>query len=224
MRLLLVEDDQIIAKNLRELLVRHGYAVDWVETADEASDSVATGEYDGVILDRRLPDGDGVKALSEWRQEGIKTPVLVLTALSQKEEVVRGLDAGADDYLAKPFVATELLARVRAMVRRAVRAPHKPVIKLADLAIDTNTHRVERAGQVIELSPREYAILEYLAIHPGQVVERVTLLSHAWDETVDLFSNALDVHMTHLRKKIDGTSRRRLLRTVRGKGYMLWQG
>lgn len=224
MRLLLVEDDQVIASNVKQLLTEHNYAVDWVGTAAEADDSVLTGEYDGVILDRLLPDGEGNKILSQWREEGVKTPVLLLTALAQKEEIVRGLDAGADDYLTKPYVATELLARVRALVRRAVRTPHKPIIRIADLTIDTNTHRVERAGREIQLSPREYSILEYLAIHPGTVVERVTLLSHAWDETVDLFSNALDVHMTHLRKKIDGLGERPLLQTVRGKGYLLWQG
>lgn len=223
MRLLLIEDDLVIAKNLKELLVGHGYVVDHTETGEDGCDRITTGDYDVGVVDRRLPDGDALQMLKEWRKEGLKTPILLLTALSQKDEIVKGLDAGADDYLGKPFEIKELLARIRALQRRGVRIPMKPILEIADLKINTNTHEVQRAGVVISLSPHEYGILEYLAIHAGQAVERITLLSHAWDETVDLFSNALDVHIANLRRKIDGKRKKPLIKTIRGKGYMLCQ-
>lgn len=223
MHLLLIEDDLVIAKNLKQLLVSHGYAVDHTQTGEEGHERITSGDYDVAVVDRSLPDGDGLAMMKSWRVEGLKTPVLLLTALSQKDEIVKGLDAGADDYLGKPFEIKELLARIRALVRRGVRIPTKPILEIADLKINTNTHEVQRAGAMVPLSPHEYGILEYLAIHAGQAVERITLVSHAWDETVDLFSNALDVHMANLRRKIDSRRKKPLIKTIRGKGYMLCQ-
>lgn len=221
MRLLLVEDDPAIAHNLLALLRREHYAADQAGTLALSEEKVQAEAYDLAIVDRNLPDGDGLALIPRIRAEHPETLVLVLTAKVQNDDIVAGLDCGADDYVTKPFIPESLLARIRALLRRAKRVPIAPTLTVADLTIDTNTHQVARAGVAIDLSPREYAILEYLARHPCQTIDRMTIMTHVWDEEIDLFSNTVDVHIRYLRRKIDEHHKQRLIYTVRGKGYLL---
>lgn len=221
MRILLVEDDSIIAKNIRIFLKRKNYSVDLSETIEDAYDKSVTEEYDLIILDRGLPDGDGLTLIKKIRDEEVHTPILVLTARNEDLDIVEGLNLGADDYLSKPFDMEVLTARIKALSRRLNKIPLKPIIEINDLVINLNSAEVKRNNNVIKLSPREYAILEYMAIHPNQVIDRMTLLSHAWDENVDMFSNTVDVHIKYLRNKIDEGHNIKLIKTIRGKGYML---
>lgn len=221
MRILLVEDDSIIAKNIIIFLKRKNYSVDLSETIEDAYDKSVTEEYDLIILDRGLPDGDGLTLIKKIRDEEVHTPILVLTARNEDLDIVEGLNLGADDYLSKPFDMEVLTARIKALSRRLNKIPLKPIIEINDLVINLNSAEVKRNNNVIKLSPREYAILEYMAIHPNQVIDRMTLLSHAWDENVDMFSNTVDVHIKYLRNKIDEGHDIKLIKTIRGKGYML---
>ncbi|QQG41316.1 MAG: response regulator transcription factor [Candidatus Woesebacteria bacterium] len=221
MRLLLLEDDTIIAANIKSLLKGQGYAVDLAETIEEADLKISDNEYDCLILDRKLPDGEGLDLVKKLRVQNYKTPILILTARNQNYDQIEGLNVGADDYLAKPFDIDVLSARIRTLIRRGERIPSKPIIKIDDLVIDTNSQKVLRQNIEINLSPREYSILEYLALHKGQVIDRMTLLTHVWDENVDLFSNTVDVHIRYLRNKIDVKHRKKLIKTVRGGGYIL---
>ena len=217
MRILVIEDEAEIAENLAKSLESQGYAVDVSANVAEGTEKILGGEYDMLIADRRLPDGDGLMVVDQARVAGLSIPVLILTAKSQKSDVVTGLDSGADDYLAKPFEMTELLARVRALMRRRKRKVRRPILVIGRLTIDTNSHEVSSGGKRINLSPKEYAVLEYLAEHPNMAVERLELMTHVWDEEVDLFSNTVDVHVRYLRRKLG----QRVIQTVRGKGYML---
>lgn len=220
MRILIVEDDIRLADNIATMLKHDSYAVDVANNASEASDKVISPDYDLVILDWKLPDGSGIEICKMMREEEVFTPVLILTANSQNEDKVEGLDAGADDYLTKPFNHDELLARVRALVRRkdVVTAP---IIKISDLVIDTNLKLVSRNKVNIDLSPREYSLLEYLATRIDTAVSRVDLLSHVWDENANMFSNTVDVHIKYLRDKIDSNHATKLIKTVKGQGYAL---
>lgn len=220
MRILLCEDDPIIARNATEILTNAGYAVTTVGTAAEATTYLLSEEADCAILDRGLPDGDGLSVVTSLRTHNISVPILLLTAYSAPQEKVAGLNSGADDYLAKPYEPAELMARVRALIRRGTGAARLPILTFGALAIDTNTRTVTAAGKTVELSPKEYALLEYLAYHPCQALDRVTILTHAWDENIDLFSNTVDVHIRYLRRKL-GKTGSLLIRTVKGKGYML---
>lgn len=221
MRLLVVEDDLTIAANLIKILSKNSFSVDSATHIKTAFDKAITDDYDCLILDRNLPDGDGLTLIPALRQEKIYTPILILTARNQPQETVEGLNIGADDYLVKPFRLEELLARVRALIRRGKRIPSSPSIKIGDLKLNINQQQVIRQGKNINLSPREYAILEYLCLHPCQVIDRVTLMTHAWGEEIDLFSNTVDVHIRYLRRKIDVGKKLKLIKTVRGKGYMV---
>lgn len=221
MRILLVEDDPELSANLKAILTRLSFAVDGASHWHDAYERAVAEPYDCIVLDRGLPDGDGLELVTKLRQENISAPVLVLTAKAQTGDLVSGLNSGADDYLTKPFKLEELTARIRALTRRAKRIPVKPVLTVADLTVDTNTRAVSRNQRKISLSPKEYAVLEYLALHSCQAIDRMTLLEHAWGETIDLFSNTVDVHIRYLRQKIDRGHRHQLIRTVRGKGYML---
>lgn len=221
MRLLVVEDDEVLSKNIFLLLSKLSYAVDAASTLTAAWDLASSEPYDCIILDRSLPDGDGLELVRKLREASTSSPILMLTARNQTHDLIEGLDAGADDYLSKPFRFNELTARVRALTRRAVRIPSKPIITIRDLVINTNTHVVTMNGKVIDLSPKEYAILEYLSLHEGQVVDRMVLLEHAWGETIDLFTNTVDVHIAYIRKKIEMKQKKQLILTIRGKGYML---
>lgn len=221
MRLLLVEDDEEIAGNLKLILERHGFAVDVAPDAHSARDKAIDEQYDLFVLDWMLPDGSGVKLAKEIRAEGVHAPILMLTAKSDTSDIVEGLDSGADDYLTKPFTTTELLARLRALLRRKAQPVSGSTILIDDLQIDTNTYEVTRAGKKICLSPKEYSLLLYLAQNSHRALERMELLSHVWDEETDVFSNTVDVHILYLRRKIDSASPRKLIKTVKGKGYRL---
>ena len=221
MRILLVEDDSIIAKNISIFLKRKGYSIDLAENLEEGYDKSLSEDYDLIVLDRGLPDGDGLTLIKKIRDEEVHTPILVLTARNEDLDIVEGLNMGADDYLSKPFDMEILTARIKALSRRLNKIPLKPIIEIDDLVINLNTAEVKRNNKVIKLSPREYSILEYMAIHPNQVIDRMTLLSHAWDENVDLFSNTVDVHIKYLRNKIDEGHKTKLIKTIRGKGYMI---
>lgn len=221
MRLLLVEDDSIISKNIMIFLKRKGYSVDLSESIEDAYDKSTTEDYDLIILDRGLPDGDGITLIKKIRDEDVHIPILVLTARNEDIDIIEGLNLGADDYLSKPFDLEILIARIKALTRRLNKIPLKPILEINDLVINLNSAEVKRNNVTIKLSPREYSILEYMAIHPNQIIDRMTLLSHAWDENVDMFSNTVDVHIKYLRNKVDEGHEVKLIKTIRGKGYML---
>lgn len=221
MRILLVEDDKVISKNIQTIFSKRGFAVDIATTIEEAYIKTTDNEYDCLVLDRGLPDGDGISLIKKIRDDEINVPILVLTARSENQDIVEGLNNGSDDYLIKPFDINILIARVKALIRRSDNLPTKPIIKIDDLVIDTNSAEVKRDGKIINLSPKEYALIEYLCLNQGKVIDRLTLLSHVWDENADLFSNTVDVHIKYLRNKIDKGRTKKLVQTVRGKGYMV---
>jgi DNA-binding response OmpR family regulator len=219
-RLLLVEDHKPLARALRQGLEEEGFAVDCAQDGDEADHKATTVEYDAIILDLMLPKVDGLTLLQRWRKAGMKTHVLVLTARDQLDDKVKGLDLGADDYLTKPFELEELLARVRALVRRG-HEQKDPVLRVHDLEIDTAARSVKRAGQPIHLTPREYSLLEFLAFHRGKVVTRTMIWEHLYDEHDESTSNVVDVYIRYLRNKIDKGFDPPLIMTRWGEGYQL---
>src|SRR6267378_4148444 len=220
MRLLLVEDDARIARFVAKGLREQAYAVDVTANGDDALYEAAINSYDVVILDVMIPGRNGFEVCRELRRAGQRMPILMLTARDAVEDRIAGLDHGADDYLTKPFEYRELLARVRALLRRGPTS-HAEVIEVGDLRIDGKARRVTRAGQDIELTAKEYAVLEYLARRRGELVTREDLSEHAWDENFDPFSNLIEVYMLRLRRKIDVGHEVKLLRTRRGEGYVL---
>ena len=220
MRVLLVEDYKPLAKGLRQGLEEEDFSVEVAGDGEEADVKVRHAPYDIIILDLMLPRIDGLTLLQRWRRDGLRTNVLVLTARGGSEEKVRGLNAGADDYLTKPFELQELIARLRALLRRDYRA-EDPVIHSHDLEIDTASHNVKRAGQAITLTPREYALLEFLAVRRGKAVSRSMIWERLYDEQGDCMSNVVDVYISYLRNKIDRGFDPPLILTCRGQGYML---
>lgn len=216
MRLLVVEDERDLADALRRALEEEEFAVDLAEDGEEGLFKIRERLYDAVILDLMLPRLDGWSVLRAARADGIRTPVLVLTARDAIEDWVRGLNLGADDYLVKPFALTELVARVRAMIRRAYGNP-AATVQIADLTIDTAARQVWRAGTPIELTAREFAILELLTRSRGAVVARSTIHDHIYDEQADVLSNVIDVHVAALRRKLGPD----VIRTRRGEGYII---
>ena len=220
MRVLLVEDHKPLVRALRQGLEEEGYAVDIAYDGEEANYKAHTVEYDVVVLDIMLPKMDGLTLLHRWRKEGLKGHVLMLTARDQLDDKVKGLDAGADDYLTKPFELEEMLARVRALVRRRHEVKD-PVIRVFDLEIDTAARVVKRAGQPIHLTPREYGLLEFLAFHRGRVVTRTMIWEHLYDEHDESTSNVVDVYIRYLRNKIDKGFEPPLILTRWGEGYLL---
>ena len=221
MRVLLVEDEQRIAMYVKQGLVEQGYAVDLAFTGREALDWAAVVTYDLLILDILLPEMDGLAVCRTLRQTGMRTPILMLTARDTIDDRVAGLDAGADDYLVKPFALKELLARLRALTRRAADLPKSPILAIADLTLDTLTHRVKRGGQVIELTAKEYAVLECLLREPERVLTRTMIAEHVWNYEVYNQSNVVDVYIRNLRRKIDDPFPLKLIQTIRGAGYRL---
>lgn len=220
MRLLIVEDERSLNEVLRKRLLLAHYSVDSCFDGQEALDYIRATEYDAIILDIMLPKIDGLSVLARLRSEGKQVPVLLLTAKDSIADKVRGLDAGADDYLVKPFSFDELLARVRALLRKS--APNKANdFRLADLKIDFASHRVTRGEKEITLSSREFAILEYLARNAGQVLTRGQISAHSWSYDYEGSSNIVDVYIRYLRKKIDEDFSPKLIHTVRGVGYIL---
>ncbi|MDQ6821594.1 MAG: response regulator transcription factor [Actinomycetota bacterium] len=220
MRVLLVEDDEWLSASLARGLRGEGYAVDVAGTGGEALLQARVYEYDVVILDVMLPGGDGLSVCRTLRDGGHWSPVLMLTARDGVSDRVRGLDAGADDYLIKPFDFAELVARVRALLRRG--APERPAVLVAgDLEVDPATRSVTRAGRLVALSAREYAVLEFLTRRAGQVVTRADLLEHVWDQNYEGSTNIVDVYVGYLRRKLENPLGRPLIRTVRGAGYVI---
>jgi DNA-binding response OmpR family regulator len=220
MRLLLIEDDEGIIRFLEKGLREATYAVDVARDGDDALYKASVNEYDIIILDIMIPGPDGLKVCRELRDRGSKVPVIMLTARDDVRDRVLGLDVGADDYLTKPFQVSELLARLRALMRRGP-ALKSTVIEIGDLRVDTSAQTVNRAGRALVLTAREYALIEYLARNAGRVVSRSELTEHVWDERSDSYSNVIDVHINHLRQKIDRESDQPLIHTRRGAGYML---
>src|ERR1700682_2804687 len=219
-RLLLVEDHKPLSRALKRGLEEEGFAVDLAEDGEEADYKARAASYDVIVLDLMLPKKDGVTLLKEWRRDGVKTHVLCLTAKDTTEDKVKGLDLGADDYLTKPFKLEELLARLRALVRRRHQIKD-PVIRIHDLEIDTSARTVRRGGQSIHLTPREYALLQFLAFHRGKVVTRSMIWEHLYDEYDDNTSNVVDLYTRYLRTKIDQGFDTKLILTRWGEGYML---
>jgi DNA-binding response OmpR family regulator len=220
MRVLLIEDHKPLVRALRQGLEEEGFAVDTAFDGEEGDFKARSAEYDAVILDLMLPKVDGLTLLQHWRRDGLKTHVLVLTARGGIDDKVRGLDLGADDYLTKPFELEELFARLRALIRRGHQVKD-PVLRVHDLEIDTAGRSVKRAGQTIHLTPREFALLEFLAFHRGKVVSRTMIWDHLYDEKDENTSNVVDVYIRYLRNKIDKGFDPPLIQTRWGEGYLL---
>lgn len=220
MRLLLVEDDRLVSNFIKKGLSEMGYAVDLAHDAQEGTYLSEEEDYDLIILDLMLPKGDGLTICKQVREKGIATPIMILTAKTQVDDRVAGLNAGADDYLTKPFAFSELQARVQALLRRAHREA-SPTLKVADLELDPVSHEVRRNGQEIELSPKEFSILEFMIRNKNQVVTRTMILEHVWDYNFETFSNIVDVYMTHLRKKVDGNENKKLIQSIHGVGFKI---
>ncbi|HET7678054.1 MAG TPA: response regulator transcription factor [Candidatus Limnocylindrales bacterium] len=220
MRILVVEDEPAISSAVRSILEAAGHAADVAQDGPAALEWAASYPYDLVILDVILPDMDGVAVCRALRAAGSKTPILMLTALDAIDDRVTGLDAGADDYLAKPFAGAELLARVRALHRRGV-GEASPLLRVGDLELDPAAREVRRGGVGIRLTSKEFALLEVLARHPGQVFARDRLIEAVWDADFAAESNIVEVYIRSLRRKVDGGRRNGLIETVRGAGYRL---
>ncbi len=220
MRLLIVEDEKSLADILKRGLEEEGYVVDVAYDGEEGLFMAENEASDLIILDIMLPLIDGITILKKVRRKGVLTPVLMLTAKDTITDKVTGLDCGADDYLTKPFSFDELLARIRALVRRNFQVG-AAVIEIEDLLIDMAAHQVQRAGNPVVLSAKEYALLEYMALHKNQVLSRTVLTEHIYDQDFDLDSNVIDVFISRLRNKIDKESDKKLIQTIRGAGYML---
>lgn len=218
MRILIVEDNPKMAGAIQKGLQAHGYAADVVHTGFEGEDQATSSEYDLVILDLMLPDRDGVDVCRNLRRRCIGTPVVMLTALSGTDDKVAGLDAGADDYITKPFEFSELLARIRAMLRRG-EASEGRVLECDDLTLDLYTRVAKRGEEEYELSNKEYGLLEYLMRNPNRVLSRAQITEKVWDMNYEPGSNVIDVYISSLRKKIDRGYERELIHTVKGAGY-----
>jgi DNA-binding response OmpR family regulator len=224
MRVLVVEDERKIAAYVKRGLEEQGYAVDAAYTGQEALDWAEVVDFDLIVLDILLPELDGVEVCRHLRRRGVRTPILMLTARDAIDDRVAGLDAGADDYLVKPFAMRELLARLRALSRRAAEAPKSTLLRIADLELDTVTHRAQRGGLTMDLTAKEYAVLECLLRHPEQVLTRTMIAEHVWNYDVFNQSNVVDVYIRNLRRKLDDPFERKLIRTVRGAGYRISAG
>jgi heavy metal response regulator len=223
MRLLVVEDESKVAAFVKKGLEEEGYAVDWAPDGDEGLAMALDGVHDLIILDVNLPAMDGLSILQELRKKNISTPVLLLTVRATIEDKVLGLDSGADDYLTKPFAFQELVARVRALLRR--QADSGPaLLQVADLRLDPARRTVFRGNHKIELTAKEFALLDYFMRNPGRVLTRTNIAEHVWDYDFDSMTNVIDVYVNYLRKKVDSGRDSRLIRTVRGVGYVLQEG
>lgn len=221
MRILIVEDERTISAYIKRALEEQGYAVDAAYTGREALDWAGSAQYDVIVLDILLPEMDGITVCRELRAHGNRSPIIMLTARDTIDDRVTGLDAGADDYLVKPFALKELLARIRALTRRTLDIPKSPVLQIADLTLDTLTRRVKRGNKTIELTAKEYAILECLMREPDHVLTRTQIAEHVWNYDVFNHSNVVDVYIKNLRRKIDDHAESKLIHTVRGAGYRI---
>lgn len=223
-RVLVIEDDRETAQFLQKSLKESGHSADLATDGETGLGLAEDGNYDVLIVDRMLPRLDGLSVIKTLRANGNRTPVLILSALGEVDDRVKGLRAGGDDYLTKPYAYSELLARVEALGRRTVPEEQQTRYAVGDLVLDRLSHRVTRGGEHILLQPREYRLLEYLMQHAGQVVTRTMLLEHVWDYHFDPQTNVIDVHVSRLRAKIDKSFDKPLLHTVRGAGYTLRDG
>jgi heavy metal response regulator len=220
LRILVVEDDRKVANFIRKGLREERYAADVSRDGVEAAHLALTNDYDLIVLDVMLPGKNGIEVCRELRGKGVVTPIIMLTAKDTLEDKVRGLDAGADDYLPKPFAFEELLARVRALLRRN-QEYRTPTLKVADLELDPSQHRVTRAGREIVLTGKEYALLEYLLRNAGREVSETLIMEHVWEMDFDPQTNVVGVYIHHLRQKVDRDFDTKLIHTVRGVGYVL---
>ncbi len=218
MRILVIEDNPKMAAGIERGLKENGYAVDVSHSGFEGEDFAAQGEYDAIVLDLMLPDRDGVEVCRNLRRRSVATPVLMLTALSSTDDKVAGLDAGADDYLTKPFEFEELLARLRALLRRG-EATEGRTLRCEDLELDLYTRRATRGEADVELSNKEFALLEYLMRNPNRVLSRAQIGEKVWDMNFDAGSNVIDVYISSLRKKVDRGFEQELIHTIKGAGY-----
>ena len=223
MRIILIEDERNLSNIIKKGLQEEGYSVDVAYDGEEGLYMAENLPADVIVLDIMLPKLDGLAILKTIRGKSIKTPVILLTAKDAVLDKIKGLDTGADDYLTKPFEFGELLARIRTLFRR-IGEQKSPMIIIDDLEINTASHKVKRAGKKIDLSPREYAILEYLAYNKDRVLTRIEITEHIYDESFDLDSNIVDVYINYLRTKIDKDSDKKLIHTIRGTGYILRTG
>jgi len=221
-KILIVEDDETTASFIAHGLEEHGFTIDRADNGRDGLFLATDGTYDAIVLDRMLPQMDGMAVLGALRAAKIETPVIILSALGTADDRVDGLTAGSDDYLAKPFALAELLARLRLLIRKSGAGPRvETVLACGDLAMDLLARQVRREGKTIELQPREFRLLEYLLRHSGQVVTRTMLLEGVWDYHFDPGTNVIDVHISRLRRKIDDGFAEPMLHTVRGAGYRL---
>ncbi len=220
MRILVVEDETKVGCFIKRALEEESYAVDLCEDGLQGLDMALSGTYDLIVIDLMLPGLPGLEVLTRLRKEKIHTPVLILTAQSKVDQRVKGLDAGADDYLTKPFAIDELLARVRALLRRGT-SDVPGVLQIDDLVLNPATREVTRGGQRIDLTVKEYALLEYFLRHAGRVLTRPMISEHVWNQDFDTFTNVIDVYVNYLRNKIDRGRAHKLIHTIRGSGYML---
>ena len=220
MRILVVEDEKKVANFIKQGLEEEGYAVDWAADGQEGLALALDGVHDLIVLDLNLPKMDGLKVLQELRKAKIKVPVLLLTIRAMIEDKVLGLDAGADDYLTKPFSFQELLARIRALFRRRSEA-EPALLQVADLTLDPSRRLVRRGTEKIDLSTKEFALLDYFMRNPGRVLTRTMIAEHVWDYDFDTETNVIDVYVNFLRKKIDADRTVKLIHTVRGVGYLM---
>ncbi|MCH8156746.1 MAG: heavy metal response regulator transcription factor [Nitrospinae bacterium] len=220
MRILIVEDEKKVAGFIKKGLEEETYAVDVAYDGEEGLHLGKEGEYDLIILDLMLPKVDGLEILTQLRECGSDVPILLLTAKDAVEDRVTGLNKGADDYLTKPFAFSELLARVRVLLRRG-KAEVKTELQIADLSLDLVSHKVNRGDEEIELTGKEYSLLEYFMRNQGKVLTRTMIAEHVWDYNFDTFTNVIDVYVNHLRKKVDKGRSKKLLHTLRGVGYIM---
>ncbi|GJM01804.1 MAG: DNA-binding response regulator [Rhodomicrobium sp.] len=224
MRVLLIEDDLETARFLCKALTETGHEVDHADDGETGLNYGLANDYQVLIVDRMLPRRDGLSIIETLRSEGVNTPVLILSALDKVDERVKGLRAGGDDYLTKPFAFSELQARIEVLMRRRTTDGEEADLKVGDLVLERLSQRVSRGGKTIQLVPREYRLLEFLMKHKGQVVTRTMLLENVWDYHFDPGTNVIDVHMSRLRAKIDKEFENTLLQTIRGAGYMISDG
>ncbi len=220
MRILVVEDEKKVASFIKRGLEEEGYSVDVAYDGDEGLKMGADEDYDLILMDLMLPQKDGLEVIRDLRVQDIRTPVLCLTAKDKVDDIVSGLDSGSDDYLTKPFAFAELLARVRALIRRGT-SERGAEITFADLRLDPVAHKVWRSDKEIDLTTKEYALLEYMMRNPNQTLTRSMIAEQVWDYTFDSFTNIIDVYVNYLRKKIDRDFDKKLIHTVRGVGYVL---
>lgn len=220
MKLLIIEDDQTLAKNLKLVLIKDGFAVDTSNTREDGLAQTEINEYDCVVLDINLPDGSGFDLLHDLRKAENKTPVIIVTARGQVEDRIKGLNLGADDYVPKPVDSNELTARIRAVIRRNSQSA-LPVLTIGDLIVKPAEQNASVDGNTLDLTAKEFSVLEYLAQHNGQIITRTMLMEHIWGSDFETFSNVIDVYIRNLRRKLEKHSKVGLIKTIRGKGYIL---